>query len=373
MLGKTYQVFAVKKDGTEIPVELAVSGIRLKGKWHATGIIRDLSERKKLESQLMQAQKMEAVGQLSGGIAHDFNNILSAIIGYGSILQMKMNEDDPLRTNVLHLLNEAADRAASLTHSLLALGKKQILNPRPTDLNEIIRRVEQLLRRIIGEDIELTSVFKQDTVIVNADSGQIEQALMNLATNARDAMPKGGSLLIETEVRELDDTFIQAYGYGEVGKYAVVSVTDTGMGMDDVTLKRIFEPFFTTKEVGKGTGLGLAMVYGIIKQHHGFINVYSELGKGTTFKIYLPLIASEIEKRKITSSVPENKLPGGPETMLIAEDNEALRTLFRTVLSEVGYTVIEAEDGVDAVNKFMHNRDAIKLILLDMMHPQEKR
>ena len=235
---------------------------------------------------------------MSGGIAHDFNNILSAIIGYGSILQMKMTEYDPLRTNVLHLL-EAADRAASLTHSLLASGRKQILNPRPTDLNEIIRRVEQLLRRIIGEDIELTSVFKQDTVIVNADSGQIEQALMNLATNARDAMPKGGSLLIETEVRELDDAFIQAYGYGEVGKYAVVSVTDTGMGMDDVTLKRIFEPFFTTKEVGKGTGLGLAMVYGIIKQHHGFINVYSELGKGTTFKIYLPLILQKLKNGRL--------------------------------------------------------------------------
>jgi PAS domain S-box-containing protein len=370
LLGKTYEVFAVGKDGTEIPVELSVSGIRLKGKWHATGIIRDISERKKLESQLMQAQKMEAVGQLSGGIAHDFNNILSAIIGYGNLILMKMREDDPLRTNVLHLL-EAADRAASLTHSLLAFSRKQILNPRPIDLNEIIRRVEMLLRRVIGEDIEVHTVFKQDTVMVNADSGQIEQALMNLATNARDAMPQGGSLLIETEVRELDDVFIRAYGYGEVGTYVVVSVTDTGMGMDEVTRKRIFEPFFTTKAVGKGTGLGLAMVYGIIKQHQGFINVYSELGKGTTFKIYLPLIVSELEKQRITRSVPEEKVQGGSETVLIAEDDEALRTLFRTVLSEAGYMVIEAEDGIDAVIKFINNKDVVKLILLDMIMPKK--
>ena len=187
----------------------------------------------------MQAQKMEAVGQLSGGIAHDFNNILSAIIGYGSILLMKTNEDDPLRTNVQHLL-EAADRAASLTHSLLAFSRKQILNSRPADLNEIIRRVEELLRRVVGEDIELHTVFKQNTVTVNADSGQIEQALMNLATNARDAMPaNGGSLLIESEVIEVDDTFIRAHGYGEIGMYVVVSVTDTGMGMDEITRKKI--------------------------------------------------------------------------------------------------------------------------------------
>ncbi len=370
LLGKTYQVFAVRKDGTEIPVELAVSGIRLKDKWHAAGIIRDISERKKLESQLMQAQKMEAVGQLSGGIAHDFNNILSAIIGYGSILLMKTNEDDPLRTNVQHLL-EAADRAASLTHSLLAFSRKQILNSRPADLNEIIRRVEELLRRVIGEDIELHTVFKQNTVTVNADSGQIEQALMNLATNARDAMPHGGSLLIESEVIEVDDTFIRAHGYGEIGMYVVVSVTDTGMGMDEITRKKIFEPFFTTKEVGKGTGLGLAMVYGIIKQHLGFIDVYSELGKGSTFKIYLPLIASEHETRRTSSSVPEDKLQGGPETVLIAEDDVALRTLFRTVLSEVGYTVIDAENGIDAVIKFMNNKDVIKIILLDMIMPKK--
>jgi PAS domain S-box-containing protein len=370
LLGKTYEVFAVRKDGMEIPVELAISGIRLKGKWHAAGIIRDISERKKLESQLMQAQKMEAVGQLSGGIAHDFNNILSAIIGYGNILQMKMKEDDSLRPYVEHLL-EAADRAANLTHSLLAFSRKQILNPRPTDLNEIIRRVEKLLRRVIGEDIELYTVFKQDAVTVKVDSGQIEQALMNLATNARDAMPHGGSLRIETEVTELDNTFARTYGYGEVGRYVVVSVTDTGMGMDGVTRQRIFEPFFTTKEVGKGTGLGLSMVYGTVKQHQGFINVYSEPGKGTTFKIYLPLIDTEHGKQKITTTIPENKLSGGVETVLIAEDDESLRTLFRTVLTEFGYYVIEAEDGIDAVIKFKNNKDIIKIILLDMIMPKK--
>ncbi len=370
LFGKTYEVFTVKKDGTEIPVELAVSGISLNGEWHAAGIIRDISERKILEGQLMQAQKMEAVGQLSGGIAHDFNNILTVIIGYGNILQIKMKEDDQLRSHVGHIL-EAAGRAASLTQSLLAFSRQQILNPRPHDLNEIIRRVENLLRRVIGEDIDLHTTLKHVTLTVNADSGQIEQALMNLATNARDAMPHGGSLAVETDVTELDNAFIRGYGYGEVGTYAVVSVKDTGTGMDSVTQKRIFEPFFTTKELGKGTGLGLAMVYGIVKQHHGFINVYSEPGKGTTFKIYLPLIDTKLEELKLPTNIPEDKLPHGSETVLIAEDDETLRLLFRSVLTESGYHVIEAENGIEAVIKFMNNKNMIKIVLLDIIMPKK--
>ena len=340
-------------------------------------ISRDIAERKnaegekqKLQSQLLHAQRMEAVGQLSGGIAHDFNNILSAISGYGQILQMKMKEDDPLRVNVDHLL-EAADRAAYLTHSLLAFSRKQVLAPRHVDLKEIVRQVEKLLSRVIGEDIDLKTVFRQDRAIVNADIGQIEQVLMNLATNARDAMPAGGSFTLELDTIDVDDLFIQAHGFGEPGRYAVVSAADTGPGMDEETRARVFEPFFTTKEVGRGTGLGLSMVYGIVKQHHGFINVYSEPGKGSIFKIYLPLVRTEREKIGQATDVNEERLPRGTETILIAEDDAALRKLSRVMLEEFGYTVIVAEDGEDAVRKFSERGDEIQMIILDMIMPRK--
>jgi PAS domain S-box-containing protein len=369
-MGKTYEVAALRKDGAEIPVELSISGIRLKGRWHSAGIIRDISERKRLEQQLAQSQKMEAVGQLAGGIAHDFNNILSAIVGYGDLLRIKMNADDPLRMNVKHLL-EAASRAAHLTKSLLAFSRQQILHATPTDLVEVIRQVERLLRRVIGEDIELQTVFKRDSAIVNADSSQLEQVFINLAINARDAMPRGGIFVIELGTIDLDDAFIRAHGYGEPGRYALVSVADTGTGMDEATRKKIFEPFFTTKEVGKGTGLGLSIVYGIIKQHHGYINVYSEPGTGTVFKIYLPLIGREAETPTVTAGVHEETFPRGTETVLVAEDDETLRKLSKTVLEEAGYTVITAEDGADAVLKFMTHRSVIKLVILDMIMPKK--
>ncbi len=369
-LGKTYEVFALKKDGTEIPIELSISGIRIKGRWHSAGIIGDISERKKLEAQLLHSQKMEAVGQLSGGVAHDFNNILSAIIGYGHILLLKMPGDDPLRLHVQHLL-ESADRAAHLTRNLLAFSRKQILNPSPVDLNEIIRRVGNILLRVIGEDIELKFSFKHGTVTVNADSGQIEQVLMNLATNARDAMPRGGSFTIETDTIELDQAFIRAHGYGKPGRYAIVSVSDSGTGMDEETRKKIFEPFFTTKEVGKGTGLGLSMVYGIVKQHRGYINVYSEQGKGTNFNIYLPLFDKQKEAGETATAIPEEQLPRGTETVLIAEDDEMLRALSRLMLEEFGYRVITAEDGEDAVRKFTEHQDSIRMVILDMIMPKK--
>jgi CheY-like chemotaxis protein len=312
---------------------------------------------------------MEAIGQLAGGVAHDFNNILTAIIGYGSILHRKMEKNDPLRINVEHML-ASADRAAHLTYSLLAFSRKQILDPRHVDLNDIIARVENLLRRVIGEDIELKTSLKKGPVTVNADSGQIEQVLMNLATNARDAMPRGGSFTIETDTLYLDEAFARVHGYGEAGAYALVSVTDTGTGMDEEMRKKIFEPFFTTKEVGRGTGLGLSIVYGIIKQHQGFINVYSEPGKGTAFKIYLPLLKPEIEK-KMPAAVYEEEPPRGTETVLVAEDDDAVRELSRAVLEESGYMVIEAKDGADAVDKFMKNRDAVRLVILDMIMPKK--
>jgi PAS domain S-box-containing protein len=368
--GRIYETFALTKDGTEVPVEVSISGMKLKGRWHSAGIIRDISERKNLEDQLRQAQKMEAIGQLAGGIAHDFNNILSAIIGYGSLLQKKMPEDDPRRANLEHIL-ESADRAAHLTHSLLAFSRNQLINPRPVDLNAVIQRVQMLLRRIIGEDIELETVFGQKAVMVSADSGQLEQVFMNLATNARDAMPKGGALTIKTDTLKLDETVMHAHGYGEPGAYALVSVTDTGMGMDAETQKRIFEPFFTTKELGKGTGLGLSMVYGIIKQHNGYINVYSEPGRGTTFKIYLPALRVAAAEKQPSERAHPKELPRGTETVLVAEDDDALRKLCRIVLEEYGYRVIDAEDGEEAVNKFREHQDAVQLAIFDIIMPKK--
>ena len=253
------------------------------------GITDDITENRKLREQLFQAQKMEAVGQLAAGIAHDFNNILTAIVGYGHILRMRTASDDPMMVNIEHIL-ESADKAASLTQDLLAFSRKKIINVRPADLNEIIRKVKKFLQRIIGEDIEVRTKLSEEILTANVDSAQIEQALINLATNAKDAMPGGGLLSIETAFSMMNDEFKKAHGFGKPGKYALISVTDTGVGMDKTTSDKIFEPFFTTKEVGKGTGLGLAMVYGTVKQHNGYITVYSEPGKGTTFRIYIPLV-----------------------------------------------------------------------------------
>jgi PAS domain S-box-containing protein len=330
--------------------------------------IRDITKHKKLEEQLLQAQKMEAVGLLAAGIAHDFNNNLSAIVGYGYLLQAKMNSDDPMRENVDQIL-VSADRAAEITHSLLAFSRKQILNPKPIDINAMMKRFEKLLSRLIGEDIELSSNFTDKDVISMADAGQIEQVLLNLATNARDAMPQGGHLTLNTQLVELDDIFMRGNGYGESGIFAVISVSDTGGGMGKEIMDKIFEPFFTTKEVGKGTGLGLAMAYGIIKQHNGFINVYSEPERGTTFRIYIPAIKSTEEVIVKTAIEP---LPShGNETILLAEDDGVLRALFSTVLQEYGYNVILAEDGEEAVRKFADNKDKIQLAMLDMIMPKK--
>jgi PAS domain S-box-containing protein len=328
-------------------------------------LVNDITEKKRLEAQLRQAQKMEAVGLLAGGVAHDFNNILTAIVGYGNLIKMKMKEDDPLKHNVTQIL-ASVERGANLTHSLLAFSRKQVMNPRPVNFNAIVESVYKLLKRLIGEDIELQTLLTDKDVTVMADSGQIEQVLMNLATNARDAMPGGGRLTIETERVEYDEAYVTSHGFGVPGAYVQISVTDTGTGMDEVTRAKLFEPFFSTKEVGKGTGLGLAMIYGIIKQHSGYINVYSEPGEGTTFKIYLPVIKEKVEEIKEAAVTPS---VGGTETILIAEDDEAARELTKTVLREFGYAVIEAKNGADAVEKFMANRDRIQLLILDVIMP----
>jgi len=330
--------------------------------------IREVTERKKLEEQLRQSQKMEAVGLLAGGIAHDFNNILSAIMGYGYILQTKMNSTDPLRENVDQIL-VSADRAAEVTHSLLAFSRKQTLNPKPVDITAMIKRFEKLLSRLIGEDIRLVTKFTDKDIICMADAGQIEQVLLNLATNARDAMPQGGQLTLDTHLVELDDSFIRVHGYGKPGMFAVISVTDTGTGMEKETMAKIFEPFFTTKLTGKGTGLGLAMAYGIVKQHNGYINVASEPEKGTTFRIYLPAIQSP---KEVIAKAPLEPLPSkGNETILLAEDDGVLRNLFSTVLEAYGYKIILAEDGEDALKQFMDNKDKIQLVMLDMIMPKK--
>jgi Na+/proline symporter/signal transduction histidine kinase/CheY-like chemotaxis protein len=328
---------------------------------------REIAERKRLEEQLRQSQKMEAIGTLAGGVAHDFNNILTAIIGYGNLLKMQIKEDDPLANYIDQILS-SSERAANLTQSLLAFSRKQMISPRPVNLNDIVRRVEKLLQMVIGEDIELKTELSSGDLIVMADSSQIEQVLMNLSTNAKDAMPHGGILKIKTARAELGMKFLSTHEYIKPGIYALISVSDTGTGMDEKTKQRIFEPFFTTKEVGKGTGLGLSMVYGIIKQHNGEISVNSELGKGTTFNIYLPLVKSEIKKTRFVSLTAPK---GGTETLLIAEDDREVRKLTKDVLEAYGYKVIEAADGEDAVNQFFIHKDEIRLLLLDVIMPKK--
>ncbi|MBI5075759.1 MAG: PAS domain S-box protein [Nitrospirae bacterium] len=356
-----------KKDNSIIYVEIMSHTLDFSGRQSKVVLASDLTERMKLEEQLRHAQKMEAVGQLAGGIAHDFNNILTAIIGYGNLLRMKMREDDPLRIDADEIL-KAAEKAATLTQSLLAFSRKQIISLKAVDLNEIVRRVEKLLLRVMGEDIELKSDLAKENLTVLADSSQIEQVLINLATNARDAMPGAGMFIIETELVMLDREFLHAHGYGKPGLYALLSVDDTGEGMDESTRQKIFEPFFTTKEVGKGTGLGLSIVYGIVKQHNGYINVYSEIGKGTTFRIYLPIVEAEISELKPPEPAVARR---GTETVLVAEDDETLRKLVSSVLQNFGYSVIIAADGAEAVAKFMADQDRIQLLILDVVMPKK--
>lgn len=360
---ETEETVRVTKDGRQFPAEMTLTALKDEKGNHIgfVSITRDITERKKFEEQLRHVQKMEAIGQLAGGVAHEFNNILTAIIGYGEILRMNIKEDDPLRRYIEQIL-ASSERAAGLTQGLLTYSRKQVTAPSPVNLNEVIKKMEGLLSRIIGEDIELRTVLTDKDLTVMADRGQIEQVIMNLVTNARDAMPEGGSLSITTELVEIDRDFINNHGYGESGMYALITVTDTGMGIDKKMMDKIFEPFFTTKEIGKGTGLGLAMVYGIIKQHDGYINVYSEPGKGTIFKIYLPVIKAKTkEKEPSTIQFPV----GGTETVLVAEDDKALRKLIKTVLSEFGYNVIDAVDGEDAMRS--SRRTGIRLRFLSLM------
>jgi PAS domain S-box-containing protein len=364
-----YEVTLKKKNGEPLTALVTATPV-YDGAKNVTayqGIFRDVTSERMLKDQLLHAQKMEAVGRLTGGIAHDFNNILSAVISYVYLLQKKMPGKDPLRTYVNQILI-AVERAAQLTQGLLAFSRKQISNPRPVGLNEIIGNVEPLLRQVIGEDIELATALSDEDVTITADSGQVEQVLMNFAANARDAMPGGGRFTLETRRVKLNGDFAKMHGLGKAGLYALLSVSDTGTGMDESTVKKIFEPFFTTKEIGKGTGLGLSIVHGIVKQHNGSIEVSSAPGKGTTFTIYLPAERRELGALRLR----EQEAPrGGAETVLVADDDDEVRKTTRSVLTESGYTVLEAVDGEDAVKKFRKNRKKVALVLLDVIMPKK--
>ena len=336
--------------------------------------IRDVTERKQeekekqtLREQLRHSQKMEAVGTLAGGIAHDFNNILNVIIGYGTMVMDKLEDGSPLKENANEVLI-AAERAATLTKRLLLFSRKRPVTVSPVDINEVILDMQKMLVRTIREDIEFKLDLADRPLIVMADAGQIEQVLMNLATNARDAMPEGGRLTIGTGLEELDDEYVAGYGYGKPGTYALITVADTGHGMDTETRKKIFDPFYTTKAIGEGTGLGLAISYGIIKQHSGYIKAYSEPGQGTVFKISLPLSEEAVS---LDNKPKGFSTKGGDETVLVAEDDADLRELAVIVLESLGYSVISAEDGEDAIAKFMENRERISLALLDMIMPKK--
>jgi two-component system, cell cycle sensor histidine kinase and response regulator CckA len=342
----------------------------------AVGVItsgRDVTERKQAEeekaateAQVVQSQKMQAIGQLAGGVAHDFNNILTVILGFGSLIQMALDRGQPARKEYIDQVLESANKAANLTQSLLAFSRKQQIKLEPRNLNDVVATTGKLLMRLVTEDVDVRIACAHEPLVVMADSTQIDQILINLAANARDAMPRGGMLFVETSTAVMDNNFKRLHGYGEPGNYAVISVSDTGTGMDEETRKHIFEPFFTTKELGRGTGLGLATVYGIVKQHNGYIDVYSERHQGTTFRIYLPLV--DMAGRDDSDSLPK-EIKGGTETILVVEDDPSVRQLITATLTIHGYTTLEATDGRDGIDNFLKNKETIDLVLLDVVMP----
>ncbi len=366
-VGQPYETERRHKDGRTIAVAVTVSFIEHGNSTIGLStIVRDLTSTKRLESQLQQAQKMEAVGQLAGGIAHDFNNLLTVINGYSEIMLGDLPPEDPMRS-LLEEIHKAGSRAASLTRQLLAFSRKQVLEPKVVDLNETVKQIETMLHRLIGEDVQLNSSLAKNLGRVKIDQGQIEQVIVNLAVNARDAMPQGGMLTIETSNVELDEKYAETHPEVWPGRYVLLAVSDTGTGMDAATKARIFEPFFTTKEVGKGTGLGLAVVHGIVKQSDGHVAVYSEPGQGTAFKIYLP----EVNTRPAGKSHPGfAEQPNGNETVLLVEDEDAVRKYTRHALETSGYTVLEARHGGEAARLADKYDGSIDLLVSDVVMPE---
>jgi PAS domain S-box-containing protein len=332
------------------------------------GIMIDVTERRHLEDQLRQALKMEAVGQLAGGVAHDFNNLLGVITGYGDLLLREIDPQHRARQRVEEI-RKAAERAAALTRQLLAFSRKQVLQPKVLDPNTVVADVEKMLRRLIGEHIQLVTLFSESVGTIKADPGQLEQVIVNLAVNARDAMPGGGKLIIETANVELDEGYVRTHADARPGPHVVLSVSDTGHGMDAVTLSRVFEPFFTTKGADKGTGLGLSTVYGIVKQSGGHVTAYSEPGHGTTFKVYLPRVDEPRESRLDRTAVGETA-SRGTETVLLAEDEESLRVMFREVLEGAGYVVLEAASPEAALAVSESHAGPIHLFVTDVVMPR---
>jgi PAS domain S-box-containing protein len=367
ILNRRLELVALRRDGTEVAVELAVAPIRLGRSWIFSAFIRDVSERNQLEQQLRQAQKMEAVGRLAGGIAHDFNNLLTAIFGYADLLAEDLPPDSPGQTDVKEI-RTAATRASALTRQLLAFSRQQVLQPVVLNVIDVVGDLENMLQRLLGADVELEAHFAADVGNIRADQGQLEQVILNLAVNARDAMPTGGKLTIETANVELDEHYAQTHRPVVPGRYVMIAVSDTGIGMDAATQARIFEPFFTTKEPGKGTGLGLATAYGIVKQSGGYIWVYSEVGRGATFKIYLPRVDAPTE---IVAVPPELGTVAGTETILVAEDDPLLLPLARDVLKRLGYTVLEARTPADAMAVAQAHKGIIHLLVSDVVMPGE--
>jgi PAS domain S-box-containing protein len=366
-IGRRVEYRIRRKDDSWLVVESTANLVQNQGSAGKKMVIvnRDITERKQLEEQLYLSQKLEAIGRLSGGVAHDFNNLLGVIIGYSEALQKQMGADHPFREAIEEIQN-AGNRAAALTQQLLAFSRKQVLEPKVVDLNMVVSEVQKMLRRLIGEDIALKISLREDLGMIKADRGQIDQVILNLAVNARDAMPKGGELIIETLNAELTEVDANRYRYVIPGQYVLLKVTDTGCGMNAELQSHIFEPFFTTKEQGKGTGLGLATVYGVIKQSGGYIWVESEVGKGATFKVYLPRV------EEVRDVVPERTTFGRPQrshTILLVEDEHSLRKLTRNTLQQAGHTVLEAGDASEALEVAKRTESPIDLLLTDVVMP----
>jgi len=357
-----------RRDGTPVQVSLS-AGPLFDAAGRVTGIMvvsADVTGVRQLESQYRQAQKMEAVGRLAGGIAHDFNNVLTAIGGYSDLVLEDLAPEDPHRQDIVEI-RKATDRAAGLTRQLLTFSRQQVVSPQLVDLNEVVVEMKGMLERLIGEDVTLRVVSGSDLGAVHADAGQIQQVVMNLAVNARDAMPEGGRLTISTANVELDASYAELHFAAAPGPYVMLAVSDTGTGMDEHTKAHLFEPFFTTKEKGKGTGLGLATVYGIVKQSGGYVWVYTERGQGTTFKVYLPRAAGTGVEKSVAPAEPATLR--GSETILLAEDEPTVRTIVREALVRQGYTVLEAASPEAAIQIAEQHRGPIHLLLTDVVMP----